>query len=447
MRKLLFVLLFAIAGLALHAQWVPQSTGFPQASVGVNYISAVDANVLWAKGYDGSSSTAPEIQVFTRTNNGGTNWNAGTIPGYSTYGVSMILGIDYNTAWVPIWAPNGGGKLLKTSDGGSTWVVKNSSAFTAPAGFPNWVHFFNANDGIVMGDPNGGYFEIYTTTDGGDTWVRVPTANIPAPSSTTEYGTVGYFSAYGDNIWFGTTKGRVLTSHDKGNTWTVSVISASWTYTDVNFLNATHGMAIDRSATGTGIYETLDGGATWASVPYTGTYYTNSFDWVPGTANTCVCTGSASTNSGCGYSFDGGHTWTDFNGTSGVQFLYTTWVDTQNGWAGQFTDVNTPATLGGMFKYNDNLVGIVSIDPKEGGVQIYPNPGNGEFTVAIVGFEHKDVNINIFNIMGQKVYSNQVNQNLISYNQSLDLTNLAKGTYIAEVQCGTKVVKEKLVIR
>ncbi|HSA43312.1 MAG TPA: T9SS type A sorting domain-containing protein [Bacteroidales bacterium] len=445
MKKLLFLIVFVLAGTMLHAQWIPQVTGFPLPSVGINYISAVDANVVWALGYDGSGGTA-ELQVFTRTNNGGTTWTAGSIPGYSTYGTAMINALDYNTAWVPLFGPNGGGVLMKTSDGGATWVQKNTGAFPAPDGFPNVVHFFNANDGFCMGDATGGYFEIYTTTDGGETWTRVPSANIPAPLSG-EWGIVGYYSVVGDNVWFGTQKSRVYKSTDKGLTWTVSSLGVAATYIDVAFLTATHGIAIDRGQNATALYETMDGGTTWTLIPYSGPYYTNDFAWVPGTTNTCVCTGAATNMSGCSYSYDGGHTWTEFNGTNGVQFLETEWVNTQTGWAGDFTDATTPSTLGGMYKYNGNLTEILAIDPKEGGISIYPNPGNGNFNFAIAGFQSQDVQINIYNMVGQKVFNTTTNQNLISYNQQIDLSTLGQGSYIAEIQAGNKIFKEKLVIR
>ncbi len=60
-----------------------------------------------------------------------------------------------------------------------------------------------------MGDPIGGYFEIYTTVDGGVTWTRVPQADIPIPYRG-EWGVVGYYDVIGDTIWFGTNVGTCL---------------------------------------------------------------------------------------------------------------------------------------------------------------------------------------------------------------------------------------------
>lgn len=454
MRKLLFLFVFLFAGIVSNAQFINQSTGFPQVSVGIGYISAVDQNILWATGYDGVTLTN-KIQVFTRTNDGGTNWTPGTIPGYSTYGVSMINAVDFNTAWVAMYAPSppGGGVILKTTDGGTTWNEQSTATFNGSAGFPNVVHFWNADEGFCMGDPNGGYFEIYTTTDGGNNWVRVPQANIPANLST-EYGTVGYYSVVGNIIWFGTTKGRVFKSIDKGLNWTVSTVSSAWAGVSVNtnFLNANHGVAHHKGAGTTGAtgekYETFDGGTTWSLINQSGPIYLHSFAWVPGLPNTMVATGADNGNSGIAYSPDGGHTWTDFDDTiSNYQFLATAWVDNTHGWGGSFTDQTNPATVGGMWKYDGVLTDILNIDPKQGGVKIYPNPGDGRFTCAIIGFENKDVTIRIYNAVGQKVYENKANQSLISYNQHIDLSQLGSGLYIVQIQSGTKVLTQKLTIR
>lgn len=447
--KKIFTLIIVLTAVAfsLKAQWMPQVTGFSQPSVGINYISAVDQNVLWATGYDGSGGGA-NLQVFTRTNNGGDTWTAGEIPGYSAYGVSMISAIDYNTAWVPLYTENAmGGVLVKTTDGGATWTVQTTAAFSAPDGFPNVVHFWNANDGFCMGDPNGGYFEIYTTTDGGTTWVRTPQANIPAQLSG-EWGVVGYYSVVGDNVWFGTNKGRVYKSTDKGLTWAVYATGfAATVFTDVRFLDANHGIALDRGQNTTGAKrETFDGGATWALINQTGTVYKEGFSWVPGLANTCVATGSDQALPGVAYSIDGAHSWTEFNGTAGTQFLFTKWVDNSHGWAGDFTDAVTPSTLGGMYKYNGILTDILNVDPKQGDVKIYPNPSNGEFTFAIIGFEGKDVELSIYNAVGQKVYNKLSNESLVSYNQVVDLTQLGAGIYVAEVQCGKKLIQQKLIV-
>ena len=39
---------------------------------------------------------------------------------------------------------------------------------TDPESFPDAIKFFNPKNGVMFGDPQNGYFEIYTTSDGGN---------------------------------------------------------------------------------------------------------------------------------------------------------------------------------------------------------------------------------------------------------------------------------------
>lgn len=447
MKKLLFILAFITVSLGTRAQWIPQVTHFPLDDVGISNMDAVDANTVWATGYDGNSPFE-YLKNIVRTTDGGTNWIPGIISGYPTYAISMIKGIDGLTAWAPLFdTVNNGGVLLKTTDGGVTWVQKNTGAFLAPDGFPNVVHFFNANEGFCMGDPTSGYFEIYTTSNGGDTWTRVTSANIPTPLNQ-EWGVVGYYSAVGDNVWFGTNKSRVYRSTDKGHTWAVSTVVSPATFIDVDFHTATHGIAEDRGANSTGaIYETFDGGVTWSLINSNGPYYTYGFSWIPGTPNACVSTSVYQTGPGMSYSVNGGHTWTDFNGTTGVQLMATAWVGPAIGWVGAYYSSADTSVYPGMYKYAGDPLSVLQIDPQEGGMAIYPNPGNGNFTLTLVGFENKEVTINVYNSIGQQVYTDHVTQNLVTYNQPLDLHNLPAGTYIAVVQSDTKAMNKKLIIR
>jgi len=455
MKKLLFLFVLLSAAIASQAQWTMQSTGFPQASVGIEYIHAANQNVIWATGFDGSGSNVKLIN-YTHTSDGGATWTAGDLwSSYQTFSNAMIFGLDANTAWMPIYDTLGtaGGRIVKTSDGGLNWVEQSTATFAGPGGFPNVVHFWSAEEGFCMGDPNGGYFEIYTTADGGDNWVRVPQANIPAFVSG-EFGIVGYYSVVGNTVWFGTNKGRVFKSSDKGLNWTAGLVAPSWgtVYVDVDFLDLNHGIAHHRG-NGAGVatgdkYETFDGGASWSLIVQTGPLYLSSFAWVPGLPNTMVATSGANDNPGIAYSPDGGHTWTDFDDTTSMyQFLATAWADNTHGWAGYWTDATNPATVGGMWNFTGTLTDILNIDPKEGGAKFYPNPGNGNFTCAIIGFENKDVNISIYNAVGQKVYENNVRQSLISFNEHIDISGLGSGLYVAHIQSGNKVITEKLCIR
>ena len=129
----------------------------------------------------------------------------------------MIFALSDQMAFVPMYRSGtwtGQPGLFKTSNGGITWT-RQAGVYTDPTSFPDIVHFFDNNNGITLGDPVGGYFEIYITSNGGTTWTRVSGEHIPNPL-TSEYATVDNYAFYGNSIWVPTTKGRVLRSDDMG---------------------------------------------------------------------------------------------------------------------------------------------------------------------------------------------------------------------------------------
>lgn len=338
-------------------QWTKQASGFETASRGIRYISAVNERIAWAVAYDGSGDSA-DVKDFTKTTDG-FNWVSGTINAsdLDNYNSSMITAIDENNAWVALYGPNGGGKIVKTSDGGKSWTHQSTALFTAPNGFPNVVHFWNANNGWCQGDPNGGYFEFYTTTDGGTTWNRVPEGNIPA-SQSGEYGTIGYYAVYGDIVWFATNKGRIFKSIDKGYNWVVYQTPFSGTSFELSFRNENTGIIQQRSDGDDDNniqYITNDGGETWTELTPTGNFYTNSFKYVPG-ENILISTGSdyETPFQGVSYSTDDGATFTEYSDFyQNFQFLTLGAASADAIWAGGY---NSDENNDGMWHYGDILI-------------------------------------------------------------------------------------------
>jgi hypothetical protein len=355
MKKIYLLSLLMAASIGLFAQggtWVSQATGFSDLSSGVRHVSVVDTNTVWICSYDGSGGAANR-QDYSRTTDGGATWAAGLIPGAAaTLDWSMIYGLDANTAWAMLYnTAAAGGGLWKTSDGGSTWSQQGvGSIFAGSLSFPNVVHFWDANNGMVMGDPTPAtWFEIHTTNDGGATWTRVPSANIPAPLSG-EYGIVGHYSVIGDTMWFDTNKGRVYRSIDRGLNWTVSstgiTVPANGAI-DICFTSASNGLARLYNATtgGNSMRITTDGGTTWTAATPTGNFFGSDVKNVPGSAR-MVSTGAATGFVGSSYSDDGGLNWTTIEATAQRTALGI--ADADHMWAGGFT---TSSTSDGIYKY------------------------------------------------------------------------------------------------
>lgn len=336
-----------------YGDWINQSSGFSQANRGINHISIVDANTVWATAYDGSGGGA-NVQQFTKTTNGGNTWTPGNINiGNSNLGISMIHALDANTAWLAAYPTGAGqqGGIWKTTNGGTTWTHQTSATYSNSSSFTNVVYFWDANNGFCQGDPINGDFELYTTTNGGTTWTAVPGGNIPNPLNGNEFGYTRQIEVVGDNVWFTTSLGRIYHSADKGYTWTVytspiSDFGGAVTATssgNLSFGSATDGIIVDNNAN---VYTTSNGGSTWSPVTTTGSVFTNGLCYIEGT-NTIFTTGAGTGTSGSSYSADGGVNW---NIIDTEQHLYVEFTNPSIGWSGWF---NQNATTDGMWKWND----------------------------------------------------------------------------------------------
>lgn len=132
-------------------------------------------------------------------------------------------------------------EIMITTNGGTNWKYVNTSNIT---GFINFVYFYDKNNGIFLGDPlpNSTVWGCGYTTDGGNTWQLL---NTLPPALVGEDGLVGSGQFTGDKIWFGTTKGRVFYSSDRGKTWQISIASSSGrAVTELSFSDDKKGIAV-----------------------------------------------------------------------------------------------------------------------------------------------------------------------------------------------------------
>lgn len=439
-RILLSITALFIGSSAFSQYWGTQSSGFAAPSRGISGLEVYDANTVWAFALDGISTTT-NVQEFTKTSNGGTTWTAGTINiGNPALRITNISGVSATTAWVGAFNNSTGiGGVWKTSDGGVTWV--NQKMLNTPGeSWTNYVHFFDANNGIVGGDPENGEFEIYTTSNGGTTWTRVLAANLPDPL-VDEYGYNNGYYAVGNNIFFYTDQGRIYKSTDKGQTWTVlatntliSDFGGSAESGDMAWSDANTGIILKRTTTTLNLYTTTDGGANWAPVTFTGITAANKINditYIPGT-NILVATSSDATAGGSWKSTNNGVAWTALD--TGVQHLGVRCSDANTCYSGGFS---TSATVGGMFKSLQTLsTGEVKNMIKHA-ISIYPNPTKGEITIRA---DKKIKKTSVLDMSGKTVTTND--------SGNADISSLPKGTYLlkADFSDGTstteKVIKQ-----
>ena len=431
--------------LTLNAQdfWT-EIAPFPASNLCPKQISIVDNNNVWAFANRDTSITNDKWCIST---DGGFTWQNGTFNlGVPNLNVSSIFGMTAAKAYVtvsdfnPSISSNNSGVWM-TQDSGATWVNQSSALFNNYDSFPNFIHFFNQDNGIVVGDPLNGVFEVYTTNNGGNNWVAVPSANIPA-SANFEKGYSLNFDTYNDTIWFGTNNGRIFKSSNQGLSWTVTQSpipdfgatngSGSGNFT---YKNTTEGLLVDDSLN---IWRTIDSGQTWndETTTVTGTLRSSSTVYVPQTANTYFSLGADVNNyRGSSYSTDGGNNWINLNNQTLVMPLDVTF---KSGTVA-FCVGNTMAdpTLK-FYKLTDPLYRLNSGSLNSDGFDsisnatVSPNPSNGIFTV-----KSKDVinQIEIFDITGKKIKTTLID----ALNEiTLNISELENGIYFAKLSTDNK---------
>lgn len=78
---------------------------------------------------------------------------------------------------------------------------------------------------------------------------------------------------------------------------------------------------------------------------------------------------------------------------------------------------------------------------------IYPNPNNGRFQIDFDILKTNDIEINIYNSMGQVVYSEIENSFEGKYSKNIDLNSLSRGIYLININSNNKLFSNKIIIK
>lgn len=80
-------------------------------------------------------------------------------------------------------------------------------------------------------------------------------------------------------------------------------------------------------------------------------------------------------------------------------------------------------------------------------LQIYPNPSNGEFTVQINSLTNGIYQLSVVDLVGKKLYQQELNCSMGNNAQKLNLQHLDKGIYLVHIEKGEGTVTKKLFIQ
>lgn len=394
----LLCLLFLMNGLWAQS-WAPQEAGTPHPVIA---IQAVDENVVWACGWEGT---------YLRTTDGGENWTWGKVPDPESFDLYSVAAIDADTAYFAGSAFQATDtRIYKTTDGGQSWELQYQN--TQPDAFFNSIAFWDGSHGIAVSDAVDGSFLIVTTSNGGATWEVVPPEHIPSllPGEWAGFADGGgtcLAVQEGGYAWFGTaydyglaSEGpvRVFRSSDWGRHWTavetpVSNNAEGKGVFTMAFQDTLHGFAA-----GEGVFiQTTDGGQSWSEVS---TFLTND-PLIPTLAIVPETNGQVMVASGQGsaYTTDGGATWASISNDYlwGISF-----VNPTTGWGAAGWEQGQ----GGLIsRFEGSLLTAGEEQRPEGGLysENFPNPFARSTTIYfhLPGPQH--VSLKVYDSAGKEV--------------------------------------------
>ena len=438
LAQFIFVLLLTALARPAQAQWVAQPFAFDSPEVFAYTFGVVDANVVWAAGYDENLTN----RSVARTLNGGQSWALRTVTALSlTESITSISATSALNAWVST-ADTVGGRLLHTTDGGLTWTAPAAPVFGVST--PTFVHFFSATNGVAVADPDtaaGSPFKIFVTRDGGLTWR--PATTVP-PALTFESGTVLAPAVVGNALWFVTDESRVFTSVDQGDNWLAAVANttSSETYA-LAFTDAFHGvvLSIDNNNV---LYEhaTTDGGLTWLPVNYTGQLFAAGITGVPG-AGLLVSVGAGelgASDVGSSYSRDNGVTWQTIETTqyhTGVAAFSAGAV-----WSGAVTNSLGLGFGQGVYRLPATALARRSA-AQAASAAAYPNPNaTGEFRLPLPAAA---ATVRVTDALGREIWRAVTAAGQAEL--ALSLRGQTAGVYTLTVQTAAGIARQQLVIQ
>lgn len=171
-------------------------------------ISAVDGEVAWASGRDGT---------VLRTRDGGRSWQKIAVPGAEALDFRDIEAFDAENAVLLAIGPGEASRVYRTVDGGETWrlALQNHD----PRAFFDCMAF-DGQRGWLLGDPVDGRFQLFASDDGGRSWTQAEgPAAVEGEAAFAASGTCLARSGAALAVVTGGAQARIHVRHDGDGRW------------------------------------------------------------------------------------------------------------------------------------------------------------------------------------------------------------------------------------
>lgn len=249
-RRALTLSLGALAALAMCAG-ASAAEATPKAQPAARVAHALQAKLLAAERAGNRIVAVGDHGVVALSDDDGKSWRqARTVP--VDVQLNAVSFADDRLGWaVGHW-----GMVLRTEDGGDSWVMQREASMEDRPLFG--VHFFDAQNGVAVGL----WSLVLTTTDGGKNWKQLALA-APPGAKKADLNLYGLFTGAGGELYATSERGTLLRSTDRGRSWSYIATGyrgSFWTGTGLS-----DGSVVVAGLRGT-IYRSPNGKDGWTKV-------------------------------------------------------------------------------------------------------------------------------------------------------------------------------------
>lgn len=163
----------------------------------------------------------------------------------------------------------------------------------------------------------------------------------------------------------------------------------------------------------------------------------NSNLWIDSAASLSFTKWSATIPNNCGYSCSG-NTFLGASEFIGIRII--TSNDSLYGWI-KASGISSDTILVEEFACNKLQTSIDHLQYNSS-LTIYPNPTTGIFELTIEKLKYSNYNLNIYNLLGVKVYFSKIN----SRKTKIDLRGIQKGIYFIKIDSEYDSITNKIII-